>query len=127
MDGTPQGIRQVIAPLREMISGLKARMKIEAVVIFGSRARDEHLELTGMTTEELRQCYGLLCWDILEDGFILLEDNSVFSSVKKEDEDFRQTLMLKVMNRDFRQPLMSKVMGQGRFGEEEAWRDQSLK
>lgn len=43
MDGTPEGVRQVLAPLREMIEKLKEGIKVEAVVVFGSRARDEHL------------------------------------------------------------------------------------
>lgn len=120
-----EGVRQVLAPLTEMISRLKAKMKIEAVVVFGSRARDEHLvdsdvdvlvvsddfkglprwergyiilcewqshlplEPIGMTTEELRRCYGLLCWDILEEG-VILEDSGIFSQVKDEFERMKQ-------------------------------------
>lgn len=129
MDGMSQGVRQVIAPLMEMISRLKARMKIEAVVVFGSRARDEHLvdsdvdvlvvsddfkglprwergyrvlcaweshlplEPIGMTTEELRRCYGLLCWDILEDG-IVLEDSGIFSEVREKFERMKEEGLL---------------------------------
>lgn len=129
MDGTPQGVRQVLDPLREFIRRLKRRIKVEAVVVFGSRAREEHLrdsdvdllvvsddfeglprwergyqilaewegplplEPIGMTSRELARCEGLLCWDILEEGFVL-EDQGLFRRVRAKFEQMKKERLL---------------------------------
>lgn len=51
------------------------------------------LEPVGMTAKELKKCYGMLCWDILEDG-IVLEDSGVFAEVKAKFVRMKQEGLL---------------------------------
>ena len=104
--------------LDRFVAAVKENLAVEAVVLFGSRARGDYLndsdvdlavvspnfqgvsrpertfrllafwhstlasEMIGLTSQELLNPRGILCWDILEDG-VALHDTGTFAEARR--------------------------------------------